>query len=160
MDLNPQFFDEMTSRYKDERIAERQRQQHRDVAWEHLRENVLRDNKDTAILPANINTPMPPMEVADISLMEDDYSLEGDEQMSMEGPSLVMDERMEEGDQHQEMVSCASARLKGYINEVFVDLLLVIQQQFANTNQRQAPQRGDHVRRKSVIPISADVMRE
>jgi hypothetical protein len=49
---------------------------------------------------------MPAMEVGDISLMDDDYSLEGDEQMSMEGPSVNLDDTMEEStDEHVEMVS-------------------------------------------------------
>ena len=47
------------------------------------------------------------MEVADVSLMDDDYSIEGAEQMSLEGPSIDMDDTMEEedGDLHVEMVS-------------------------------------------------------
>ena len=38
--------------------------------------------------------------------MDDDYSIEGDEQMSLEGPSVNFDDTMEEdGDQHVELVS-------------------------------------------------------
>lgn len=114
MDLNPQFFDECTANYKQQRLQERQRQRNRDEAWQHLRESVLQNAADKNIkLPDNLMTPIPPLEVADISLLDDeDYSIDGltgqdgDEQMSVEGPSMVVDEQMEEGiDQHGEMVS-------------------------------------------------------
>ena len=126
MDLNPQFFDECTANYKQQRIEsaiccsyylaaltspliccrERQRQRNRDEAWQHLRDSILNGNTDKSKLPSNFDLPLPPMDVADVSLMDDDYSIEGDEQMSFEGPSVIMDDTMEEdGDQHVELVS-------------------------------------------------------
>lgn len=166
MDINPQFFDECTANYKQQRMDDKQRQQNRDVAWQHLKEAVLANTSDHSKLPSNFETPIPVMEIPDISFMEDDYSIEGDEQMSLEGPSMVTDEQMEDADQAGEMHEFPNSNHTGFPPAAAT-------QQHQQQQQQQQPMPGfsaqgpsapqgrvDHVRRKSVIPISADVMRE
>lgn len=119
----------------------------REEAWQHLRECAMSNASDKSKLPSNFDAPIPPVEIADISLLEDDYSLEGDEQMSMEGPSINLEDHMEDGDEHVEMQTFPQRG--GGLAGV--------------TGQGGAAGpggRAEHVRRKSVIPISADVMRE
>lgn len=154
MDLNPAFFDECTANYKQQRLQDRQLQQHRDEAWIHLRETVLQNAKDPSQIPANINDPIPSIELGDITLLDDDYSFEGDEQMSMEGGNTTMDEQAAEmhlvqgqGMDHDES------------NEDIVPDVATVDQ---HGELRNFPQRArvDHVRRKSVIPLNDDVMRE
>lgn len=102
MDLNPPFFEEVRESYKQQKLQERQRQINRDEAWLALRENVLeRCGGDVSKAPKNLMQPIPPMDIGDVSIDgDDDYSfmqqaaagqaglMEGDDQMSMEGPSM------------------------------------------------------------------------
>lgn len=174
MDLNPQFFDECTANYKQQRLQERQRQVNRDEAWQHLRETILDSTTDRSKLPANFDAPIPPIEVADISLMDDEYSIEGDEQMSMEGPS--MDEAQlaamgtgvggidvnSQGGEHGQGANGGHQHMGEHTDE-HGELHQFPQRGGVGPGAPPGagtPGRGEHVRRKSVIPLSADVMRE
>lgn len=175
MDLNPQFFDECTANYKQQRLQERQRQVNRDEAWQHLRETILDSTTDRSKLPANFDAPIPPIEVADISLMDDEYSIEGDEQMSMEGPS--MDEAQlaamgmgvggidvnSQGGDHGQGANGGRQQHMGEHADEHGELHQFPQRAGVGPGAPPGagtPGRGEHVRRKSVIPLSADVMRE
>ena len=174
MDLNPPFFEEVRESYRQQKLQERQRQINRDEAWLALRESVLeRCGGDASKAPSNLMQPIPPMDIGDTSVIDtdDDYSfmqqaaagqagvMEGDEQMSMEGPS------MDEG-----QMAAMGIGGQGQYQQ---------QQQQHDMDDGQDDQHGDmhqfpgrpgasgngggsgaHVRRKSVIPISQDVMRE
>lgn len=153
MDLNPAFFDECTANYKQRRLQDRQLQRHRDEAWSHLRETVMQNAKDPSQVPANINDPIPSIELGDITLLEDDYSFEGDEQMSMEGGNMTMD------DQGAEMHIVPG---QGMENDESFDDISDGNATDQHREMQNFPQRarGDHVRRKSVIPLNDDVMKE
>jgi hypothetical protein len=153
MDLNPQFFDECTADYKQRRLQDRQLQRQRDEAWLRLRETVVQNVTDPSKVPANINDPIPSIDLGDITQLEDDYSFEGDEQMSMEGGNLTMEDQ---GD------SLNLGGGQGMQNEESHDDVSEAHQADQIAEMQSFPQRarGDHVRRKSVIPLNDDVMRE
>lgn len=154
MDLNPAFFDECTANYKQQRLQDRQLQRHRDEAWVLLRETVLKNAKDPSQIPSNINDPIPSIELGDITLLEDDYSFEGDEQMSMEGGNMTMDDQSEQ----MQMTQGQGMDHDESNDEIAADTNTVDQHgELRNFPQRA---RADHVRRKSVIPLNDDVMRE
>ena len=154
MDLNPAFFDECTANYKQRRLQDRQLQRHRDEAWVHLRETVLQNARDPSQIPANINDPIPSIELGDITLLEDDYSFEGDEQMSMEGGNMTLDEQGAE----MHLVQGQGMDHEESNDDIMPEAGSVDQHgELRNFPQRA---RADHVRRKSVIPLTDDVMRE
>lgn len=153
MDLNPAFFDECTANYKQRRMQDRQLQRHRDEAWLHLRETVMQNAKDPSQVPANINDPIPSIELGDITLMDDDYSFEGDEQMSMEGGNMTMDDQG--ADMH--IVPGQGMENEESFDEIADNHAIDQHREMQNFPQRA---RGDHVRRKSVIPLNDDVMKE
>lgn len=159
MDINPQFFDECTTNYKQQQLDAREKQVHRDFAWQHLRETVLASTSDRSKLPANFDAPIPELAVVDVSIMEDDYSQDGDEQMSTEGPSISVDDQMmEDPDQSDEIQSYSDNQ--SYHGYSMQEPRARQQPHITNGPPSAAQGRVDHVRRKSVIPISADVMRE
>ena len=121
-----------------------------------LRTTVLQTTADPSKLPTNLNDPIPSIELGDITQLEDDYSFEGDEQMSMEGPNLSMDEQ---GDSmHMGAgVGGTSFQDEDSQNEIAETGQLDQHREMQNFPQRS---RSDHVRRKSVIPLNDDVMRE
>lgn len=165
MDLNPPFFEEVREMYKQQKMQERQRQVNREEAWTALRQTVLEQcGGDTSKAPKNLLEPIPPMDIGDTSIeTDDDYSfmqqaaagqpgIEGDEQMSMEGPS------MDEG----QMAAMGIGGQDQYDRQQHMDEGLDDQHgemhQFPGRpgggppGSGQGGQAGQHFRRKSVLP--------
>ena len=171
MDLNPPFFEEVRESYKQQKLQERQRQSNREEAWSALRESVLeRCGGDTSKMPSNFNQPIPPMDIGDTSTIDgdDDYSfmqqtangqaglMEGDEQMSMEGPSMDEGQMAAMGIGGQEQYGQQQQHMDEGQDDQHGDM-----HQFPGRPGGGVPQGGqriDHTRRKSTVPMSQELL--
>ncbi|KAH9813839.1 phosphatase 2A regulatory B subunit-domain-containing protein [Melampsora americana] len=73
MDMNPPLFEECTDQYRESRQRERERLLEKEQAWNHLRDEAIKNQGTVSKLPASVLAPIPSVApLIDLSLFEDE----------------------------------------------------------------------------------------
>ncbi|SGY75033.1 BQ5605_C005g03396 [Microbotryum silenes-dioicae] len=163
MEINADVFEQCSAEYKKSRQAEKARQKVREQKWQMLRDDALKNKNDTTPLPASLlsddlvpqGTYNPMQDLEDegdgsFGDMEDDG-----QQMSMRsgGGGYNDDADRSSGRLYQGEDAMESDDGHGDLPNAFPE---TARKQLPGSNGPQAP----HVRRKSVIPVDASILKE
>ncbi|KAK4698820.1 serine/threonine-protein phosphatase 2A regulatory subunit B', partial [Phenoliferia sp. Uapishka_3] len=160
MEINAEVFEQCTQAFKRSRQTEKARQKVREDKWLRLRAAALRNKSDTTPLPESLTMAsiMPegtynPLQEASLDMIDGKFGDEMDDEqapLQISPPPGPHEQLQHEPQQHQMMES----------DDGHADL----PEAFPETARRQVPGPGPnmqpHVRRKSVIPLDASILKE
>lgn len=187
MNMNPALFEQCTDQYRETRQREQERMVQKEKAWNHIRDEAIKNKGLVGQLPASVLEPIPPAApMMDMSAFDDDliHGLQGEfpnqsmqniQQQSMDNsfgstgssvgfPSFQdgADHRQDEFNHNPQILQQRQQQAFDSNQDEALDM-----KQFPETARQQVPTPGganaaaaQHMRRKSVIPIDSSVLKE